>query len=476
MTKLALINPIVSSFGEKDEQHDPPLGLAYLASYLRRYLNFDNTVIIDKEKNLLEAIKREKPDIVGITSMSLEYNKIANMGTEIKETFDIPVLIGGVHISLMPHHLSNFDVGVINEGEQTILELMKIYLKQGCFPLDKLRGVEGIVFNDNGNIRINNKRTLINPLDSIPFPARDLLNMKNYMIPRRNFFSKIGRYAQMITSRGCPYKCSFCSSSKFWQSYRRFSAEYVVSEIELLIEKYKAEGIIIWDDLFIADIDRLEKISEILKERKIDIKFNIWSRANLINKHVCELLKKIGVEATVFGLESGSEKILQKLKGKSVTVKDNKRALKLCKEAGITTIGNLVMGHPEETEEDLRKTLSLVRNPNLDCFLVFQLTPLPKTEIWKYAKSIGLVSDSVNFDYSQLSITGYKPELIMTKNLDRDKFYKWYLFFKEEANKKNIPLKVNTIRIKDVFNFLRYGGIRRIKKNWKIYLKQLKIK
>ena len=158
----------------------PPLGIAYIASYMRKYLNFYNTTIIDKEKPEIK-IKKEKPDVVGISAVTGEFVEAIKLSKIIKQQFDIPTILGGVHISLLPYTLpKTFDIGVIGEGEQTVLELVKIFEKFGEFKQEDLLKVDGIVFHKNNYLKFTGPRKPIEKLDSIPYPARDLLKMKEY--------------------------------------------------------------------------------------------------------------------------------------------------------------------------------------------------------------------------------------------------------------------------------------------------------
>ncbi len=454
--KLALVYPYPKLF-------DPPLGLAYIASYLRQYGNFDNTIIIDKE-DPIKKIKKEKPDLVGIYAMFLNFDEINTMADIVKKEFDIPLLLGGPHISSMPKNFLNlnFDIGVIGEGEQTTLELINIFEKEGGFNPKKLKSIKGIVYRDKKNtLQMTEPRPLITPLDKIPFPARDLLKMKKYyLVPRKGAFSELGIYSNMLTSRGCPYDCAFCSPSLFWRKFRCFTPEYVVEEIEFLISTYKLDGIIIWDDLFVVGKQRLEKIVKLVKDKKINekVKFWVFARANLVNKHIARLLKDMNVTAVGFGLESGSERILEYLKGPTVTVEDNKRAIKACKELGIKTMGNFVIGSPHETDEDLQQTFDLFSNKNLDESYIHQLTPFPGTRIWDHAKQKGIVSDDINnLDFSQFILDGYKPNLVMTEKITKKRFKQWYDKFREEELRKNYNVTIKKLNPKFVFNpsFLR---------------------
>jgi radical SAM superfamily enzyme YgiQ (UPF0313 family) len=424
--KIVLVNPYL-------KLNDPPLGLAYMSSYLKER-NID-CAIIDKEKNIVKAVKREKPDIVGVSAMLMDYDKIIEMAKAIKQ-LGVRVIVGGVQITTMPQSLSVFNTGVMGEGEETIFEMASG---------QNLKKTKGIVYRENGGIVVNEPRPLIDPLDKIPIPDRDALPMKIYLKIRKGSFNKFGRYAGMFTSRGCPYRCAFCSSSSFWKGIRLHSPDRVVEEVRLLIDDYKVDGIIIWDDLFAVSSKRLKLIVEKLKEEKVDIPFQGFARANLINREVCKLLKKMNVTNIAFGLESGSEKILTYLK-ENVTVKDNLRALKLCKEQGLRTQGNFIIGSPNETEEDIKLTLKLMRNKNLDEIYVHHLTPFPGTKTWEEAKELNLVSDNLeDMDLSQFSLSGFHPDLNLNRTMPKDRMKEWYDIFEQERMKKNYKTEKKNI-------------------------------
>jgi len=465
---------------------DPPLGLPYLASYARKYGGFDDIVIVDKE-DPIKRIKKEKPDLIGISAMTYEFPRAKEVAFKIKSNFDIPLIIGGHHISLMPNHFDRnlFDLAIMGEGEQTFLELLQLFEGGGNFPKNKLRKIRGVMYPNNGTIKRTEPRPLIKNLDKIPLPARDLLKMEDYYVTiRKATFGKFGIYLSMLTSRGCPYNCAFCSIAVFWQRARFHSAEYVVNEMKHLIDKYKIDGLIFYDDLFTMNRARLREIVRLLRKEKINeqVEFHVYGRANLINKEICELLKKMGVSVVEFGLESGSEKILKYLKGGTVTVADNRRAIRLCKQFGMKTIGSFIIGSPHETENDLKQTMKLVKDKNLDGVHVYQLTPYPGTRVWEHAKLQGLVSDSKNFNLERIYLRYFKPEMVLTDKISKEKFQQWYYKFQEEVAEKNYRLQAGDVfsRIgpKHIKYFLKPRFIKKFLFHWKefpSYFKRLEI-
>ena len=199
-------------------------GLLYLSSYLRQEFGpnyFDIKIIY---RDVEQSLATFKPDVVGISSVTQNFN-IAKRYVKLTKSAGCSVIVGGAHISAMPGALSDgMDVGVVGEGEDTIVELMKLYEREKTFAnKELLNHVQGIVYNYNGKYIQTEPRPLITPVDTIPFPARDL--------------SYINIMAGIFTSRGCPYKCRFCFTSHHWKKVRFFSPDYVVKEIKELIEK-----------------------------------------------------------------------------------------------------------------------------------------------------------------------------------------------------------------------------------------------
>jgi len=316
----------------------PKIGLAYIASYLKAYFEPSiKCIAIDGEKgeNIHKRLIQEKPDVIGVCSDTLQFLNATRIATEIKSDFyKIPVMIGGVHISALPHTLPKcFDIGVIGEGEQTMLELVQCYHENQCFPKNKLKKIDGIVFHDKNKVVISKKRLFIEPLDKIPPPMRDIFDMNYYIKKRFHFPGGVGKGLHLITSRGCPYKCVFCNSPHFWKTIRFHSAKYVVENIQDLIEIYNVDCINILDDLFVASKKRLVEIVKLIIKEKINekVKFGCQIRANLFDVETARLLKKMNMTYLGFGFETGSQKILSFLKKNTVTIKENKKTNKKTK-------------------------------------------------------------------------------------------------------------------------------------------------
>jgi anaerobic magnesium-protoporphyrin IX monomethyl ester cyclase len=407
----------------------PTLGLGYLASSLRKELGYNNVQIKIVRGGIEQQIDKFRPDIIGITSLSNRYNRAMRCAKIAKE-YGLPVIIGGMHISVLPANLtSDMDVGVIGEGEETILELVKLFREKGNFDRNELENIDGVVFNRDNKLIVTNKRKLMEPLDSLPMPARDLFEINK-------------ECTYMFTSRGCPYGCTYCSSSRFWGKVRFFSAEYVVNEIEYLIKEYKVQHILLMDDLFVASKARVRQILDLLEEKDIlgKVSFEMQTTSNLVDDELARLLKKMNVRNVSIGFESGCPTILEYLKAGRISIDDHLNAVKILRNHGLQVSGSFIIGSPKETREDFLQTLSFVKKNRLSGMLLL-LTPFPGTPVWDYAKERGLVSDYMDWNCLDLSFDlGKDKAIILSEVLTRDEIYELFLTWRKEQ------LKMATIR------------------------------
>jgi len=366
---------------EEKNSERPKLGLGYLSSYLKKYLPGISLSLSFVKDDLISDIQKIKPDIVGFSAMSHTFNLQIGKARMVKEKFGLPVIIGGVHISLVPKALPKWiDVGVISEGEEVLRRLLLSYRKNKKL---KNREIPGLVFWQDGKIKITGPALLVEPIDKIPFPDWDFL--------------RVGKNGpgHIMTSRGCPFNCRFCESRNFWKKYRTHSPEYVVSEIEAIYKRYGRDELVIMDDLFFVDKERLERIKNLLKNKKITqrMRFELIGRADLFNEEIAKILAEMNVFAISFGMESGSEKILSYLKNKTVTLNQIRKAVSLAKKYKMEVLGTFMVGSPGETEEDIRKTIEFIKELDLDQVGINVTTPFPGTELWEVAKKKCLVKD-----------------------------------------------------------------------------------
>ena len=410
MARLVLVNQWVEGISN----NKPPLGLGYLVSYLKRYLDFDDVVVVNTGGGVLEQIRAARPEVVGFTAYSANYASVLRLVRRVKEELGVLTLMGGPHLTALPQNLDpSVDVGVVGEGEETLLQLIRLYLQRGAFPPAELAGIAGIVFHSNGGVQVTAPRVPIFPLDTIPMPDREALHIERFLKPSPILMNnEYLRGTTMLTSRGCPFKCIYCHVSAKWGRPRFHSAERVADEVELLVKRYGVEGIYIADDLFTANPLRVQRITAGLDARGVlgKVRFFADLRANLVNDRLMALLREMGVVKISLGLESGSDRVLAYLKGGDVTVAQNRQAVHIANRHGIGCYCCFMLGAPHETREDIRLTQELIKeildaHPQNFC-QVSVTTPLPGTALWDYAVARGIISDAV--DWSQFSLN---PEL-----------------------------------------------------------------
>lgn len=419
--RLLLINPPRSSIDDIENAIDtiaPPIGLAYLAAVLERagydVKIIDAPAISMNFKSLRYELSRLKPDVVGITATTpyifdaIETAKIAKM-----EIPDCVTILGGPHPTLMPvETLSNpyVDIVCIGEGEKTIVELANALEMYG---MDKLSDIKGIAYKHDGKPIINEPRPLIEDLDSLPFPARHLLPMNMYKA-----FGKRIPIGSILTSRGCPFKCIFCASSKIWgKKFRARSPRNVVDEIEEFISKYRSKYIEFIDDIFTLSKKRTIEICKEIKSRGLDIFWGCSSRVDTVTKEILAIMKSAGCFIIYFGVESGVQRILDKL-AKGIKLEQIKKAFRWAKEVGIQTLASVMIGAPGESLEDIQRTLKFVKKLDPDFVQFSILTPYPGTEIYEELKKQGYELDNDWRNYS-----GTRPT-IKGKDMDPDEIIK----------------------------------------------------
>jgi len=398
-----------------------------------------------------KVISKVQPEVIGFTAVSTNYSRIKDLAKKIRKASPSSILIlRGVHITTSPNLFKNspFDIGVRGEGEITLLRLLENIKKNKGIKINELKKIKGLMLRDAKQIIDNGVSERIENLDEFPLPAYDLLNMKYYQLP--SLLSNGDPVSFILTSRGCPYSCKFCSSTCFWGSRVKFySAERVVREIELIHRVYGFKIISFGDDIFSLDKNLVEKIIKILMEKRLlgKIKFMCSVRANLFDEERAKLLKKLGVTIISFGFESGSDKVLKYLKGENVSVEINRRAIELCKKHGILATGTFMIGSPYESLEEMEKTFRFIKN-NLTDSTTFQTKPLPATKIWDYAIKNKIITEDY-FEVERKEFFEIEPNILLTNKVDKKDFNEMYQKIKSlYIPNKRINLYKNIFSIK----------------------------
>jgi anaerobic magnesium-protoporphyrin IX monomethyl ester cyclase len=365
----------------------PPLGLMYLASSIKEKIHDVQVDIIDLQSSsapevvleeIVNSVKRNKPRLVGISCLSTDMGDVKRLVSRIKkEDEDILTVVGGIHPTLFPTYFfeESDDVNfvVMGEGEVTLVELVKGIRTKG-----NLGAIDGIAYKHQGKVCINKQRDPIKDMDKIPFPAFDLVDMEYYTMPSEWVIRGVPISGFFIfTGRGCPYACKFCVNKNLSnRTVRLRSARNVVDELEFLIENYHIDGFFIYDDAFGLNRKRaLEVCDEIIK-RKLDLVWGCQARVNLLTEDMIRRMKEAGCIQLEFGVESGSQRILDNLQ-KQIKVEDTKKIFKLCDTYGMRKLANFLINTPEETKEDVEATLSLATEigANVNLFNITTLFP-----------------------------------------------------------------------------------------------------
>ena len=329
-------------------------------------------------------------DVLAISATSPDYGIAQQIASAAKEANPkVITVLGGHHVSYLPESMSNqFDIGVLGEGEETFSVLVRALVNG-----EDIGQIPGLAFHHEGKVVVTPRRKNIGNIDSIPIPYRDY-----------------HKQVYIMTSRGCPYKCAFCTSQAFWGNTRFHSAERVVEEIERLAARMEPNPYIeIFDDLFVADRKRFEKIVDLLEDKGLtgSVNYGFSVRANLIDDSLCRIIRRFRQAGCCFGIESGSDRIL-KLMNKGTTVAINQRALDTLYEHGISPNCSFVIGWPGETEDEVRSTFEFIKRNAAEGkhpskAVVNILMPMPGTPVWDHAVKTGIIKEH-GFDWNRLGV------------------------------------------------------------------------
>lgn len=368
-----------------------PLGVLYIAAYLRKFGNGEyNIKFIDAEHEGLtqeDTVNRvreyvmaggnEEQCYIGLTSTTVCFSRTLALAQKLKDEFpNIKLMIGGAHVSAVPEHAMSFncfDYGIIGEGEITTFELLECLRTNG-----DISQVDGIVYNKNGELIYNAPRKLIKHLDELPFPARDLVKNIHSYVPTLCDYKTLP-VTNIITSRGCPGLCTFCSNAVFKRTYRERSAQNIFEEIKEVIKKYKIREIHFNDDTFLINKKRINELFELCRKEKIKFNWSCFSRVDNVNYEFLKYLKQNGCWHIAFGIESGDERVLKDIK-KEISLQMVEQVIGWCHELGIKTKGHFIVGHPTDTVESINRTINFALSVPFSDVVVTVSTPMPGSE------------------------------------------------------------------------------------------------
>lgn len=365
---IALPNPTLT-----DPRIAPPLGLLYLAGYLKKH-GYNNIQVINLAFQELPDIDA---DIIGVSVSSTQV-AYANQYLERLSSLypNSIIVVGGPHPTTLPNDLL-CDFAVVGEGEQAFLDIVSG------------DAVDTVVCRD-----------YITDIDDIPFPARELIDFKEYT---RTIGGKPA--TNMITSRGCPARCIFCDQD-VWQNKLRFhSAEHVLGEIDDIKAKTGIDRILFLDDTLTFNRERILEICEGLKKR--GVLWRGWTRASCIDRRLLKVMKDSGCQSLCIGVESGSDTILKNLH-KGTTVAQNLKAIKIIKEAGMYARASIMIGSPGETPDTVAETKDFMAAAKPDDWIVSTFVPVVGSPAWKEPGKYGIrITDK---DYANYFVVGYDQQ------------------------------------------------------------------
>lgn len=404
-------------YGQNISPIYPPLGLLYIAAILEKehdikVVDYDADGMNDQK--LKQIFKTFNPDLVGLTASTANINSAKQIASLAKEE-GIKTLLGGLHSTMMPEECMNygcFDFIVKGEGEVTI-PLIVDNLDNKEFNID------GMWYRKNGEIIRNKDRPYIQDLDSLPFPARHLLKNPTAYKPPDAMREPV---TPMMTSRGCPSRCTYCCTKHILgQEFRFRSPKNIVDEIEHVIREFGIQEIHLMDDVFTYNKERVFEFRDEVKRRDIDVNFVLANglRADQVDKERLEALKDLGVISIGCGVESGNQQILNNIR-KDIRLDRVRESYKMAKELGFQTWGFFILGLPGENESTIKDTINFAKELDVDFAKFLILKPYPNSHVWDQLQEENLID---NIDYDNYGV--YTAPVHHLKDLSADDILKW---------------------------------------------------
>lgn len=415
----------------------PPIGLMYLAGYLRKVRpGQDDIRVLDgrselcPDEEVIETIREFDPDLVGITSFSMEKQAAHRYAALAKQhTPDCVTVIGGPYgtsdaaQALEDHHV---DFAARGEGEMTIASIVDL-LEKGQNPTE----LSGLGYRRNGAVVEGTFPELIADVDSIPYPAWDMIDLEKYFV-----FGKIRRLTNPIqtrprgmsifSTRGCPYQCTYCHNV-FGKKLRKRSVDNVLGEIRWLVEQFGIQEIEFIDDVFNLDCTRAKQICDGIIEADWDLALSFPNglRADQMDEELVDKMKRAGAYRINYAIESGTPRI-QKMIKKNLNLKRAREIVDYTAQKGISTGGFFMLGFRDETEEEAWNTINFALDSRLHTASFFILTPFPNTPMYDEALALGYDMNAIYSDYGAISANLSQMSNRKLEQLRRAAFRKFY--------------------------------------------------
>lgn len=418
MFRVTLINPIQST-----KYPQPPMGLALIAATLERE-GYQVTVL---DANGLRLRPEDvvpmvtEADVVGLTAMTPTVSAAISIAHHLKQANpDLTIILGGAHATLLPDETlataPEIDIIVRGEGEGTFIELLHALEYN-----QPLHDIPGISYREDDKVISTTARPTTIDLDSLPFLAYHLLPWQRYKPHPPH--GRTLPFAAIITSRGCPYRCSYCSKPIFGNKFRGQSPERVVKEVAYYKEKFGIKELAFYDDVFTLNKKRAHAIADEILKSGLKIDWTCETRVNLVDKELLHHMKQAGCYAIAYGIESASQEIL-KILNKDITLEQVEEAVGITKEVGLQTIGYFMIGSPGESPETIRKTIQFAKRLKLDFTQFAITTPFPGTELYSmYLKNGNKHTSWEDFTYARTG--GRVTPMFENSQLSRSDLQRW---------------------------------------------------
>lgn len=383
--RIALINPLSPYFERRRfarDNADFPAGLGSIAGYLRRDGHTAGIFIPDTRsmqmKRVWQRLQEFKPDIVGLSAVTSNFMEAGKVAAEVKRRFGCPVIMGGPHPTALPRStlegLPGLDAVIIGEGELPMAALAAQFDRRGSVDFG---AIPGAAFISGGEYRENPRPELISDMDSLPFPALDLLDGGARPHPT----------GKILTSRGCPGQCTFCANTGLGRKFRPFSPERVVEEIIYQKKTYGVWNFHIHDDCFTADPERVSRICDLILQKRLSLNWDAAGRVNtLLDEALLRKMKRAGCMAMQLGIETGDQRI-NDLMRKGTTLEMAEKCCALLRKCGINYFNSFIIGNEGETLDSVKRTISFAKKLKATFSAFSILNPLPGSPLFeKYYK------------------------------------------------------------------------------------------
>lgn len=424
--KVALVHPPLRNvlgaatpdYVDENRGFNPPMGLLYLQAALCRSRH--ESVFIDAnlmgwthEQAAKEALCLE-PDLVALQAMTFTLKDAYMTALAVKKISpDTCVMIGGPHPTIYPEEtaaLPGVDFAFAGEGEKGLVDFLDRFSDTGARLL-----APGVAGKKHGRVVFTPPKGLLKNLDSLAFPARKSSHYRRYF----SVLAKHNPFTIMITSRGCPYSCVFCN--RMDRKYRSHSARYVLKEIDNIVELGIRE-IFIHDDIFSLEKDRIKDICKGLIQRKYDLVWEARTRVDLVDQRLLELMSRAGCHRLSFGVESGSTRVLKNMR-KGICLEHVKNVFAWCRETGMETLADFMIGNLGETMDDIEMTLELVKKIDPDYAQFSICSPYPETPLYQIGRESGLIKEDVWRKYAANPLAEFDSP-VWTENFSKNQLQK----------------------------------------------------